>query len=81
MVLGRNEAGGENTSQVVVKESDWRGVLAIVFVIGFFALIGFFAFKGYSMTEIIAFIGATGTPLTLMVKWYFESKKNGNGNV
>lgn len=57
----------------VIEEEDYRGVLALVFAIGFFGL-AFFALGYLGIDAFLAVTGALTTPFTLILKWYFESK-------
>ena len=59
-----------------VTEQDWRGVLAILTSLGYFALIAISSFR-YGFSETLTMAGLLSTPEMLVLSWYFRAKENG----
>ena len=59
-----------------ITEEDWRGILALVLVVGMLVLIALGAIIK-NMELVYTVIAAMSAPVSLTVKWYFEGKKTG----
>jgi len=59
---------------VELEEEDYRGLLALLYGIGFFILLGIGVYyRDYNLLGVI--LGALSTPFTLILKWYFDAKE------
>ncbi len=57
-----------------VNEQDWRGLIAILTTVGFFAVSTAALFR-YSFGDTIATVAMLSTTETLVLNWYFKSKE------
>jgi len=60
--------------ETIIEEEDWRGIIAETILVGYFASIisGFFI---VGVEGVLAVLGTLTTPVTLVVKWYFDAKE------
>jgi len=58
-----------------VTEQDWRGILAVITTLGYFAVISIAALR-YGVEEALAVIGLLSTLETVVLSWYFKAKEN-----
>lgn len=75
--MSEKEGEGEGKEPKIfekMEEKDWRGILSVLMVVGYFAIIAILAFKGEY--ERMTGLSAALLPLiALIVKDYFESRK------
>jgi hypothetical protein len=57
-----------------VTEQDWRGILAVLTTIGYFAILTVSAVR-FGFTESLVILGFMSTPETLVLNWYFKAKE------
>lgn len=54
-----------------VEEKDYRGIIAIIITLGYFALLGTMLFQRWTVQEIIAVAGSLSGIVGLVVGFYF----------
>ncbi len=57
-----------------VTEQDWRGILAVVTILGCFVVISVATLR-YGAEEALAIIGVLSTLETVVLSWYFKAKE------
>jgi len=56
------------------EEKDYRGIIAILVVVGYMILATVMIFKDWPVQDILAFLGTVGTVLGTVIGYYFGSK-------
>ena len=64
----------EKTDLAEVEEKDYRGIIAIIITLGYFALLATMLFQGRPVQDIIVLAGSLSGIVGLVVGFYFGKK-------